>query len=804
MKALQKLFALIVGLTASATLSGQNIDSLAFEPCPSIQVIQKHNHTPLPYYRQQGWDTVVGCAQQQIVLSVRPYIPARFFNGTYLVEQIAFNPPDPSFHQGTWLPITSDDIYCNEYTNIPYDFYFFGKKKSGFTVGSNGMVCFNDVHGQHCEYSLQSSDRLPWADTRNYKTMASTLDAIFGIMEDTHPIQQYTNNAAPYYQGIWYGIQGEYPCRKIICNWNDVPQYPAASNQNNRCTYQIVCFEGSNIIEVHVKKRMQSSTGWNGLLGMIGIINETGDPQVKSDNRSDPNYEVVTGSPAAFFPQGYAPFTQALDSIAFRFTPKGNTSYNLTWTRLFDDGTSVTLGTDPNDTNGYATRLEEYDPAHSIFQSTATISPTVTSRYACELRFRNAKGDWYILNDTITIGIDTARDMTLTARSESGSDTAVLNVCHGQTVNCDVTYPTRQLATDINWRITRQMYGVEHEVPQSLYSINPSLHTLTLHPDNRQDTLPRNKIDSIWVQASPTFANGCNSFRRMLIKIYPNFDTIEYAGICDGASFYWDANGQRYTQPTNLPQVNMHSRPGCDSIVHLHLSVSGVSRTIDHVVSCQPYTWRNGQTYYDNNSGTVNEDTVRLLNRFGCDSIVVLNFELKPVKAAISASRSAFTFDNLDITLIDNSVNNDSRTWIFPDGSTQTSTTAYYTIPVNLPGADITLVAHHQSGCDDSTSVFIPMNRESFWIPNAFTPDAATGNNLFGSTSIQTLSQEMQIFDRRGQLVFQCEGVDCTWDGHYSNGDIAPQGTYIYIIHYTTQYYPDRRMTKRGTVTLIR
>ena len=67
-------------------------------PCPEVQVKQKHDHTPKPQYRHYGWDTVIDCnTREGIVLSCMPYIPVQYFNGTYTVDEIPYNPPDSTF-----------------------------------------------------------------------------------------------------------------------------------------------------------------------------------------------------------------------------------------------------------------------------------------------------------------------------------------------------------------------------------------------------------------------------------------------------------------------------------------------------------------------------------------------------------------------------------------------------------------------------------------------------------------------------------------------------------------------------------
>ena len=62
----------------------------------------------------------------------------------------------------------------------------------------------------------------------------------------------------------------------------------------------------------------------------------------------------------------------------------------------------------------------------------------------------------------------------------------------------------------------------------------------------------------------------------------------------------------------------------------------------------------------------------------------------------------------------------------------------------------------------------------------------------------------MLIYNRMGQLVFRCEGVDCEWDGHDMDGDICPQGAYVYVIRYANNFEPSITRVLKGTVTLIR
>lgn len=779
----------------SSGLQAQDVVS----PCPEVLIDQKYDHVGRFRYRQLGWDTVVTCDVHSLELTAEPYIPVQYFNGTYTVEQVPYNPPDTSFHGGTHLDITSDDIFCGTVTNIAYPFYFFGQRKTGFVVGSNGVVTFDrSAAGQYCAYSLSDANTLPWQRSSDHLN-----DAIFGIYEDTHPITQYTNMNAPLYQGIWYGIQGEYPCRKIICSWNDVPQYPASSNQTTRCTYQIVCYEASNIIEIHIKQRMLSTTGWNGLRGIIGILDSTGLPQ-QPGSFGQPTMYVQANSPAAFYPAGYNQTTQAISTpTAFRFTPQGQTFKTCEWYRIFDDGRpDAALTTNPQDTNGYYVPMNQADPDHPTLTK-AYVTPTCVSRYMVCLNFKNANNDWYHLRDTITIGIDTARDMTLKHPAEPVGRHEH-EICSGENTSVVVDVPQSLAVKRVTWNLSRILNGATIEMPASMYSVSGDRMSATLNPDPQSDTLPLNKIDTMKIQAYVEFESGCENYDTFLIRVFPNFDTTEVEGICKGDKFKWHLNNQTYTQTTNSPKVTLQSVPGCDSVVHLDLTVFDVSHTIDSIMDCKPVRWLNDKVYTTTNTLTFPEDTIVLPNHYGCDSVVQLSLTIHPLTAILQSSLKEFDLDHLDVVLNDLSTGSDSRRWVFPTGADQTSPTAYYSIPASMSSADIKLIAYSPYGCVDSTNIVIPLNKETFWVPNIFTPDDPTSNNRFGSVSSNTIKQEMFIYNRYGELIFHCEGVDCTWDGNDLNGNKCHQGGYVYIIRYNTSFEPTKTITKQGAVTLIR
>lgn len=377
-------------------------------PGLEVQIKQKHDH--LSAYAAQGWDTVVTPDTPTIVLSCMPYIPVQYFNGQYTVDQIPYNPADTSFSASNRTLSNADDRFSDP-EPIPFPFYFFGIPKNHFRLGSNGLVTFCDstLFGTYdmCPYSYSAP--IPWHDGQ---TGAPTIgsgelnrmrDAIYGIFEDTDPSHlQGTAN-----QGIYYGVHGQYPNRKIICSWDNLPQFRC---NDLRSSYQIVCHEGTNIIEVHVKQR-QACAAWLNGIGVIGIQNATGLPQLQGTPDS-PTRNVVPGSPAAFWPEGKNTFNTDLSYTSYRFTPQGTTDYSYKWYRIFDDGRdSLELTTNTSDTNGHFIPMDGGSSCPTLTR--AVVSPTEPAKYVFELRFRNADNVEYILHDTCTVGVVTPQQDTL-------------------------------------------------------------------------------------------------------------------------------------------------------------------------------------------------------------------------------------------------------------------------------------------------------------------------------------------------------------------------------------------------------
>jgi len=137
---------------------------------------------------------------------------------------------------------------------------------------------------------------------------------------------------------------------------------------------------------------------------------------------------------------------------------------------------------------------------------------------------------------------------------------------------------------------------------------------------------------------------------------------------------------------------------------------------------------------------------------------------------------------------------------------------------------EVCLIAYNNlPQCADTVckTIFIDANENvSVFIPNVFTPNGDNENDNFviqvlGANLLESL--EVEVFNRWGQEVgsrklevgslgeipvFSGMTEVVIWDGTTTSGKKASEGTYFYVVNYTTKQ--GETVTEKGTVTLLR
>lgn len=169
-------------------------------------------------------------------------------------------------------------------------------------------------------------------------------------------------------------------------------------------------------------------------------------------------------------------------------------------------------------------------------------------------------------------------------------------------------------------------------------------------------------------------------------------------------------------------------------------------------------------------------------------------FSTDPTKIA-TIIRPVFEFTDLST---DNVIDWD---WTFGDGlgSVEQHPTHAYADTGNY---QVQLIVETGFGCADTISYTVIVEPLfTFYIPDAFTPNADRVNDRFYGQGDYLTEYNMQIYDRWGELIFESNEASHTWDGSYK-GKQVESGQYVYKFYVIDWQGHDHEYV--GSVMLLR
>ena len=92
--------------------------------------------------------------------------------------------------------------------------------------------------------------------------------------------------------------------------------------------------------------------------------------------------------------------------------------------------------------------------------------------------------------------------------------------------------------------------------------------------------------------------------------------------------------------------------------------------------------------------------------------------------------------------------------------------------------------------------------KSTLYIPSAFSPDGDGVNDAFGVKGKNIISLKMKIYNRWGELVYESQQLNDTWDGTYLGNPITSTDVFVYTVSAVSidgKPLPD----ENGTVTLV-
>lgn len=145
-----------------------------------------------------------------------------------------------------------------------------------------------------------------------------------------------------------------------------------------------------------------------------------------------------------------------------------------------------------------------------------------------------------------------------------------------------------------------------------------------------------------------------------------------------------------------------------------------------------------------------------------------------------------------------------SNYWNFADGNTsqQSNPVETYTAAGTY---DVSLLVTDVYGCTDTAmiTVYVTDTTPPIIIPNIFTPNGDSINDIFMVSGKGISYFNCKIYDRWGITLYEWNNVGGGWDGkNASNGDPVSDGTYYYLVTYI--YGNNKLGVKPGFLQLVR
>ena len=146
-----------------------------------------------------------------------------------------------------------------------------------------------------------------------------------------------------------------------------------------------------------------------------------------------------------------------------------------------------------------------------------------------------------------------------------------------------------------------------------------------------------------------------------------------------------------------------------------------------------------------------------------------------------------------------------SSSWTFGgDGQSLTASPAH---TFNEPGTYVVVLSYTANGCTSTAQATIvvgslPVGTSTLVVPNVFSPNGDGFNDRFLVETEFIADLEMPIYNRWGQKVAQLNAPREAWDARTFAGEVAPDGTYFYVL--TARGTDGKMYELKGTITLVR
>lgn len=397
------------------------------------------------------------------------------------------------------------------------------------------------------------------------------------------------------------------------------------------------------------------------------------------------------------------------------------------------------------------------------------------------------------------------------------------------------------------------LFGLDDDTPDSLMQGTDGLADIKSYVQNNTTNLNVNMVYennitscNIYLAFFLTYTTPCDTFTTTAITLQDTIclgDSVQlnaaggsqysWFGAFGGVSDTSIANPMASPPQTTTYIVTIKNDSGCVKTEHVKI---WVTQPIDSITTtptiCGNATgsitahFNTNANYsfmlYDNNFNPLANNTTGVFNQLAEGTYIVENilhncaFYDTVTVNAINNVQAAFIRNPtqgkapLTVTLTNISNNANQFIWLLPNDTFYSQHLTYtFTNGGSYP---VCLVAYNnQLHCADTTCfTFVVEGNVGLIIPNIFTPNNDGHNDVF---SIQIIDAELIstieviIYNRWGEKMYEYINNESTpelllWNGVTSSGNKASEGTYFYVINYTTK--AGETIIEKGTVSLLR
>lgn len=267
-----------------------------------------------------------------------------------------------------------------------------------------------------------------------------------------------------------------------------------------------------------------------------------------------------------------------------------------------------------------------------------------------------------------------------------------------------------------------------------------------------------------------TGTGGCDSVVTLTVTYEGVSLTVSTEGICPGDSVTLTAHGLLYPYWTATPpDPDLEAQQG---------------RT---VITVSPRQTTSYALSTDSNGAILD--------------LVVIGIEPPPMPC-ITTSVPVVDFDHPVVIFNDCSEGSATSQWTFYDGITVSGSHVRRQFHHPLPDSvTVKLTSCNQYHCCYDTVLVLPVEINSVWFPNVFTPNGEQNRTFGCTTSMKVVEFSLTIYNRWGLLVWESSDLTEQWDGTHA-GVPMPQASYTY--HWRLKDSSNNIHSGIGTVTLIR